>query len=54
VQEILKPWVGPERIEDRPHEEGRIESRLERTDTVNYYYNSPDTPFASRRNHTRF
>jgi len=26
----------------------------EPTDAVNYYYNSPDAPFASRRNHTRF
>ena len=28
VQEILKPGVGPERIEDRSHEDGWIESRL--------------------------
>src|SRR5437773_1137101 len=28
AQEILKPGVGPERIEDRSHEDGRIESRL--------------------------
>ena len=24
------------------------------TDAVNYYYSSPDAPFASRRNQTRF
>jgi hypothetical protein len=28
MQEILKPRVGPERIEDRTHKDGRIESRL--------------------------
>ena len=28
AQEILKPRVGPERIEDRSHENGRIESRF--------------------------
>jgi hypothetical protein len=28
AQEILKPSVGPERIESRPHEDGRVEARL--------------------------
>ena len=28
AQEILKPGIGPQRIEGRPHEDGRVESRL--------------------------